>query len=110
MLLSKPLNPFLFFHRAPLKASEPISFFSSSHQALSSLKLIIPPISLISPHLSSSSHLHSTPKPKPSPLPAPAPTPGGSGSDKKDGGSGDGGGGGGGDGGSSGGGGGCKWL
>ena len=49
-------------------------FFSSSHQALSSLiKLIIPPISLISPHLSSSSHLHSTPKPKPLPSPAPAP-------------------------------------
>ena len=73
MLLSKPLNLFLFFHCAPFKASEPISFFSSSHQALSSLKLIIPPISLISPHLSSSSHLHSTPKPKPSPSPAIAP-------------------------------------
>ena len=46
MLLSKPLNPFLFCHRAPLiKASEPISSSSSSlisqaYQALSSLKLI----------------------------------------------------------------------
>ena len=53
---------------------KPLSFFSSSHQALSSLiKLIIPPVSLISPHLSSSSHLPSTPKPKPSPSLSSAP-------------------------------------
>ena len=53
---------------APAKPLKPLSFFSSSHQALSSLiKLIIPPISLISPHLSSSSNLPSTPKPKLSP-------------------------------------------
>ena len=61
VLLSKLLNPFLFYFRcAPLQASEPISFFfslcssqslwthliSQAHQALSSLKLF---------HLSSSS-------------------------------------------------------
>ena len=79
MLLSKPLNPFLFFHRAPLKASEPISsssLISQAHQALSSLKLIKLQSSSSAYHLSSSSHIHSTPKPKPSPLPSPTPAPG----------------------------------
>ena len=53
MLLSKPLNP--------------------SQQALSSLKLIKLRSSSSAYHLSSSSHLHSTPKSSPSPSPAPAP-------------------------------------
>ena len=44
------------------------SFFFFHHL----IKLLIPSISLISPHLSSSFHLPSTPKPKPSPSPSPA--------------------------------------
>ena len=59
-----------------LKTSE-ASLFFFHHLKLSHLshQALISPISLISPHLSSSSHLPTKPKPKLSPSPSPSPAP-----------------------------------
>ena len=73
---------FPFFYSRPAVLSQNLwslffFFFIISSSLISLIKLIISPISLISPHLSSSSHLPTKPKPKPKPSPlsslAPAP-------------------------------------
>ena len=62
-----------FFYSRPAVLSQNLwslffFFFIISSSLISLIKLIISPISLISPHLSSSSHLPTKPKPKPTPF------------------------------------------
>ena len=80
-ILQTSLCSIFYFHYfildlpCSLKTSEASFFFFIISSSLISLikpssliKLIISPISLISPHISSSSHLPTKPKPKPSPF------------------------------------------